>query len=35
MMLLIATVVLAIADIVMYHYLTHGAEKAFANLNQD
>ncbi len=35
MMLLIATVVLAIADGVLYHYLTHRAEKAFANLNQD
>lgn len=34
-MLLIATVVLAIADFVLYHYLTHGAQKAFANLNQD
>lgn len=35
MMLLIATVVLAIADGVLYHYLTHRAERAFANLNQD
>lgn len=34
-MLLIMTGVLVIADAGLYYYVTHGAERVFANLNQD
>ena len=35
LMMAIMTALLAIADVVLYYYLTHKAERAFANLNQD